>query len=190
MEGLPALMLWDLVIEVFAPACQKKIHLHPTVPAERNLLQDESLNLFGTVDYVPPSLPITNGRAKLFIMEDNDAVIKMIIKERSPPLRHVARTHRVGLDWLFERINRDRGVFIKFVGTKEQAADFLTKGSFTADAWDKLCKLCQTFPVGNFRNNSRSKLSVANKCNLHSAVGLENTKLFLSSCRALARPSE
>ena len=44
------------------------------------------------------------------ILEDNDAVIKMCIKERSPSMKHVARTHRVNLDWLFERLNRDPAV--------------------------------------------------------------------------------
>ena len=62
-------------------------------------------------------------------MEDNDAVIKMCIKERNTSLRHVARTHRVNLDWLFERLNRDPAVFIKSLGTKEQSPDILTKGS-------------------------------------------------------------
>ena len=39
--------------------------------------------------------------------EDNEAVIKMITKGRSPTMRHVSRTHRVALDWLFDRINLD-----------------------------------------------------------------------------------
>ena len=39
------------------------------------------------------------------VFEDNEAVIKMIIKGRSPTMRHVSRTHRVALDWLFDRIN-------------------------------------------------------------------------------------
>ena len=43
----------------------------------------------------------------LYVFEDNDAVIKMIIKGRSPTVRHVSRTHRVALDWLFDRINLD-----------------------------------------------------------------------------------
>ena len=68
---------------------------------------------------MPPSLPISYGRAKLYVMEDNDAVIKMCVKERSPALRHVSRTHRVGLDWLFESIDMDSGVFIKFVPTQD-----------------------------------------------------------------------
>ena len=66
----------------------------------------------------------------------------MIIKGRSPNLRHVGRTHRVDLDWLFERIMKDPGIFVKYVGTKEQLADILTKGSFTADAWKTLMNLC------------------------------------------------
>ena len=107
--------------------------------------------MFGSIDYVPSSLPITYGKAKLFVLEDNDAVIKMVVKERSPQLRYIARTHRVNLDWLFERINRDPGVFLTYVGTKEQIADILTKGSFTSDAWKLLCKLCMIFPISHFK---------------------------------------
>ena len=86
--------------------------------------------------------PYVLAEGNFFCLEDNDAVIKMIIKGRSPNLRHVGRTHRVDLDWLFERIMKDPGIFVKYVGTKEQLADILTKGSFTADAWDTLMKLC------------------------------------------------
>ena len=43
----------------------------------------------------------------LYVFEDNEAVIKMIIKGRSHTMRHVSRTHRVALDWLFDRINLD-----------------------------------------------------------------------------------
>ena len=51
-------------------------------------------------DWVPPSLPpLTTYDVKMFWMEDNDAVIKMIIKGRSPQMKHVSRTHRINLDW-------------------------------------------------------------------------------------------
>ena len=43
--------------------------------------------------------------AILYIIEENEAVIKMIIKGRSPTMRHVSRTHKAALDWLFDRIN-------------------------------------------------------------------------------------
>ena len=40
------------------------------------------------------------GKSQLYIFEDNEAVIKMIINGRSPTMRHVSRTDRVALDWL------------------------------------------------------------------------------------------
>ena len=54
--------------------------------------------------------------------EDNEAVIKMIIKGRSPTMRHVSRTHRVALDWLFDRINLDPRIQIRYIDTKHQLA--------------------------------------------------------------------
>ena len=74
-------------------------------------------------------------------LENDDAVIKMTVKTRSPAMRLVQRTHRVDLDWLFERFLQDDNVNIKFVGTKYQLADILTKGSFTAQSWRDLLAL-------------------------------------------------
>ena len=101
------------------------------------------------VDWVPPSLPKWYGKAKLLILEDNDAVIKMTIKGRSPALRHVPRTHRIDLDWLFERIREDPGVAMRYVNTKFQIADLLTKGSFSSWQWKALCELAQVVPPSN-----------------------------------------
>ena len=42
-------------------------------------------------------------------------------------MRHVSRTHRVALDWLFDRINLDSKIQIKYIDTKNQLADILTK---------------------------------------------------------------
>ena len=53
-------------------------------------------------------------------------MIKMIFKGRSPTMKHVSRTHRVALDWLFDRINL---------------------GSFTRDEWNHL--LC-LFNISHF----------------------------------------
>ena len=71
--------------------------------------------------------------ALLYIFEDNEAVIKMIIKVRSPTMRYVSRTHRVALDWLFDRINLDPKIQVKYIDTKHQLADTLTKDNFTRD---------------------------------------------------------
>ena len=53
-------------------------------------------------------------------------------------MRHVSRTHRVALDWLFDRINLDPKIQSKYIDTKNQLADMLTKGNFTRDEWNHL----------------------------------------------------
>ena len=62
----------------------------------------------------------------------------MIFKGRSPTMRHVSRTHRVALDWLFDRIDLDPKIKIRYIETKNQLADILTKGNFTRDEWNHL----------------------------------------------------
>ena len=59
------------------------------------------------IDSVPSNVQSASQEALLYVFEDNEAVIKMIMKGRSPTMRHVSRTHRVALDWLFDRINLD-----------------------------------------------------------------------------------
>ena len=56
-------------------------------------------------------------------------------------MRHVSRTHRVALDWLFDRINLDSEIQIRYIDTKHQLADILTKGNFTRDDWNNLLHL-------------------------------------------------
>ena len=90
------------------------------------------------IDVVPSNVQSARQEALLYVFEDNEAVIKMIIKGRSPTMRHVSRTHRVALDWLFDRINLDPKIQIKYIDTKNQLADILTKGSFTRDEWNHL----------------------------------------------------
>ena len=92
--------------------------------------------------------------ALLSIFEDNEAVIKMIIKGRSPTMRHVSRTHRVALDWLFDRINLDPTIQIKYIDTKNQIADVLTKGNFTRDEWNH--HLC-LFNISHFSSINNLK---------------------------------
>ena len=64
-------------------------------------------NYLNNVDSVSANVKYSRQEALLYVFEDNEAVIKMIIKGRSPTMRHVSRTHRVALDWLCDRINLD-----------------------------------------------------------------------------------
>ena len=65
--------------------------------------ESEKLTL-SDVDYVPTNTHSSQSESQLCIFEDNEAVIKMIIKGPSSTVRHVSRTHRVAPDWLFDGI--------------------------------------------------------------------------------------
>ena len=62
-------------------------------------------------------------------------------------MRHVSKTHRVALDWLFDRINLDPKIQIKYIDTKNQLANILTKGNFIRDEWNHLLSL---FNISHF----------------------------------------
>ena len=99
------------------------------------------INDLDNVDFTHSNVNSSHQEALLYVLEDNEAVIKMIIKGRRPTMRHVSRTHRVALDWLFDRINLDSKIQIKYIDTKNQLADILTKGNFTRDEWNHLLNL-------------------------------------------------
>ena len=103
------------------------------------------------IDSVPSNVQSARQEALLYVFEDNEAVIKMIMKGRSPTMRHVSRTHRVALDWLFDRINLDSKIQIKYIDTKNQLADILTKGNFTRDEWNHLLTL---FNISHFSSTA------------------------------------
>ena len=105
------------------------------------------IDVMEDIDSVPSNVQSARQEALLYVFEDNEAVIKMIIKGRSPTMRHVSRTHRVALDWLFDRINLDHKIQIKYIDTKNQLADILTKGNFTRDEWNHLLSL---FNISHF----------------------------------------
>ena len=65
------------------------------------------------VDFISSNVSSSRQEALLFVFEDNEAVMKMIINGRSPTMRHVSSTHRVALDWLFDGIKLDSKIQIK-----------------------------------------------------------------------------
>ena len=113
------------------------------------------IDLMKDIDAVPSNVQSARQEALLYVFEDNEAVIKMIIKGRSPTMRHVSRTHRVALDWLFDRINLDTKIQIKYIDTKNQLADILTKGNVTCDEWNHL--LC-LFNISQFSSSDCSEV--------------------------------
>ena len=139
LDGLPALELWDLIVAVFGNIS----HISDRTGYKIDAMQD--------IDSVPSNVQSASQEALLYVFEDNEAVIKMIMKGRSPTMRHVSRTHRVALDWLFDRINLDPKTQIKYIDTKNQLADILTKGNFTRDEWNHLLTL---FNISHFSSTA------------------------------------
>ena len=58
----------------------------------------------------------------------------------------VSRTHRVALDWLFDRINLDPKIQIKYIDTKNNSQTYWQTGRFTRDEWNHLC-FCPTSAI-------------------------------------------
>ena len=104
------------------------------------------------VDFISSNVHSSHQEALLYVFEDNKAVIKMIIKGKKPDNETCIQ------DCLFDRINLDPNIQIKYIDTKNQLADILTKGNFTRDEWNHL--LC-LFNVSRF--NSINSLEAMSK---------------------------
>ena len=99
-------------------------------------------------------------RAKLLVLEDNDAVIATVIKGRSPVLKHCNRTQRIALDWLLERLQNDPGISLRYVSTHDQIADIFTKAAFQGQQWSHLVGLCTlNFPMEPLAEKSKGPAS-------------------------------
>ena len=148
LDGLPALELWDLIVSVLGNMflVTPDRSGQPVANGQKHQKSQGNSNVLNNIDCVPSNVQSSRQEALLYVFEDNEAVIKMIIKGRSPTMRHVSRTHRVALDWLFDRINLDPKIQIKYIDTKNQLADISTKGNFTRDEWNHLLCLFQYQP--------------------------------------------
>ena len=148
LDGLPALELWDLIVSVLGNVSRVSDRSgKPESDVHKHHKSHKKIDVMKDIDSVPSNVQSARQEAFLYISEDNEAVIKMIIKGRSPTMRHVSRTHRVALDWLFDRVNLDPNIQIKYIDTKKQLADILTEGNFTRDEWNHLLNL---FNISHF----------------------------------------
>ena len=167
LDGIPALNLWDLIVAVLhgntnqsnqtrRDLCTKEREVR-AVPhtLQKRKKSHGMIDDLHNVDFIPSNVHSSRQEASLYVFEDNEAVIKMIIKGRSPTMRHVTRTHRVALDWLFDRINLDPKIQIKHIDTEDRFADILTKGNFTCVEWIHL--LC-LFNISHFSSSDCSEV--------------------------------
>ena len=101
-DGIPALDLWDLIVSVLGNTIQTPERPERPVVNDKEQRSQGMTNVLNHIDCVPSNVQSSRQEALLYVFEDNEAVIKMIIKTRTATMRHVSRTHRVALDWLFD----------------------------------------------------------------------------------------
>ena len=147
-----ALELWDLIVSVLAKSSRISDRtVNPANGEEKHHKSHNKIDVMQDIDSVPSHIQSARQEALLYVFEDNEALIKMMMKGRSPTMRHVSRTHRVALDWWFDRINLDPKIQIKYIDTQNQLADILTKGNFTRDEWNHLLTL---FKISHFSSTA------------------------------------
>ena len=119
LDGLLALELWDIIVSVFGSVSQISDRTRqPVNDVKKHQKSQRKINVMENIDSVPSNVQSSRQEALLYVFEDNEAVIKMIITGRSLTMRHVSRTHRVALDWLFDRVNLDSQIQMKYIDQK------------------------------------------------------------------------
>ena len=97
LDGIPALDLWDLIVLVLGNTTQNHDRTgRPGACRATNHVHHQSrgvINVLDNVDIVSSNVRFSRQEALLYVFEDNEAVIKMLIKGRSPTMRPVSRTH-------------------------------------------------------------------------------------------------
>ena len=103
LDGLLALELWDLIVSVLGNVSSVSDRSGQLESDDyKHHKSHNKIDVMKGIDAVPSNVQSARQEALLYVFEDTEAVIKMIIKGRSPTMRHVSRTHRVALDWLFD----------------------------------------------------------------------------------------
>ena len=115
MDGLPALDLWDVVMEVLRssnstktptnPAAGNSSRNHKSKPKQKGNRDVDSCRMWTTS---PQTHTLLKPSLSCSSLKTTKLWSRWSSKGRSPTMRHVSRTRRVALDWLFDnRINLD-----------------------------------------------------------------------------------
>ena len=83
-DGLPALELWDPFVSVFGNISH--ISDRTGQPMNGKNKSHEKIDVTQDIDSVPSNVQSASQEALLYVFEDNEAVIKMIMKGRSPTM--------------------------------------------------------------------------------------------------------
>ena len=95
LDGITALDLWDLIVAVLGNSNQshqeqgdllmnKREARSPPHTIQKRKQSHGGINVMENIDSVPSNVQSARQEDLLYVFEDNEAVIKMIIKGRSP----------------------------------------------------------------------------------------------------------
>ena len=80
---MPALELWDLIVSVFGSVSQVSGRSgQPASDVKKHQKSQRRIDVMKDIDSVPSNVQSSRQEALLYVFEDNEAVIKMIIKGR------------------------------------------------------------------------------------------------------------
>jgi hypothetical protein len=110
--------LWAVVFDLFGGSADSRFSSVPdTQPYEGREKSRQNPS-----EEKPKSLH----SVRLLILEDNEAVIKLLQKGRTLAFRHVAKTHRINMDWVYDVVKHD-DILVKYIRTDYQLGDMYTK---------------------------------------------------------------
>ena len=80
LDGLPALELWDLIVSVLGNVPRVPDNPgKPEIDAHKCQKSHSKIDVMKDIDLVPSNVQSANHEALLYVFEDNEAVIKMIM---------------------------------------------------------------------------------------------------------------
>ena len=94
-DGIPALDLWDLIVAVLGKTNKNRFEQDDLLKNKREVRSpphtihtrkqsQRVINDLDNVDFIPSNVQSFHLEALLYVFEDNEAVIKMIIKGKKP----------------------------------------------------------------------------------------------------------
>ena len=85
LDGLPALELWDLIVSVFGNTSHVSDGTgQPDNDVHKRHKSQKNIDVMKDIYFIPSNVQSSRQEALLYVFEDNEAVIKMIMKGRSP----------------------------------------------------------------------------------------------------------
>ena len=109
MDDITAFDLWDLIIAVLGNTNQnhkeqddysmnKHCFVQHLTKLQKRTKSHGMIDDPDNVVFIPSSVKSSHQEVLLYVFENNEAMMKMITKGRSPTMRHTSRTNRVALD--------------------------------------------------------------------------------------------